>query len=203
MPTHLGASRGPGRGTPSWSPRLLCRQSCCPCHRASLGPGLGPAPCLGPAREPVLRPNPPPEATLPMPASQPGGTLDSACLTPNPRLHPGPPTGAQAGNPGNSWPCPGPPVSGWMSSGRLCAALWSTPHLSRDLAPRPLSCSKTTLAPLFAFWSQLAACRYKASMASHSPCWPRPLGLLTHEGTCGASLSLWGRGKSQTFWGCC
>lgn len=86
---------------------------------------------------------PPPDPALPQ--GHAAHTGRPACRTPGlglphttpkaPRGTPNP--GAQAGNLGNSWPCPGPPVSGWMSLGRPCAALWSTPHLSRDLALGP------------------------------------------------------------------
>lgn len=130
VPTHLGESRGPGRGAPSWSPGLLC-----PCYRASLGRALLRVQAL--LASPSSRPSPAPRPRGPhrRPACRTPG-LGLPHTTPKaPRGTPNP--GAQAGNLGNSWPCPGPPVSGWMSLGRPCAALWSTPHLSRDLALGP------------------------------------------------------------------
>lgn len=95
-----------------------------------------------------------------------------ACRTPGlglphttpkaPRGTPNP--GAQAGNLGNSWPCPGPPGL-WLDV--LGASLRCPVVNSASLTGscrRPLPCSKATPAPLSsAFRPQLAARRYKAS----------------------------------------
>lgn len=52
----------------------------------------GPCSVSRPCSQALLPTQPSPKATRPTPAAQPAGPLDSACPTPHPRLHVGPPT---------------------------------------------------------------------------------------------------------------
>lgn len=157
VPTHLGESRGPGRGAPSWSPGLLC-----PCYRASLGRALLRVQAL--LASPSSRPSPPPRPRGP---HRPPSLQDPWT---RPALH---------HTQGSTWD-PQPGGSGWKP-GQLLAMPWP-PGLWLDVlgaslrcpvvnsasltgsCRRPLPCSKATPAPLSsAFRPQLAARRYKAS----------------------------------------